>query len=114
MARRRNKYGNRKVDYDGYTFDSIAEKDRYIELRLMSNSNLITRLAVHPKYVIHDGFTNVDGKRRAQITYSPDFEYLLDNKWIYEDVKGVETAVFRLKRKLFEHRYSAAITIIKV
>lgn len=113
MGRRRNKYGNRKVEYDGYMFDSIAEKDRYIELRLLSAANEITHLAVHPKYVIHDGFTNVDGKRRAQITYSPDFEYRLDGKWRYEDVKGVETAVFRIKRKLFEHRYSAAITIVK-
>lgn len=113
MPRRRNKYGNRRVEYDGYTFDSIAEKNRYIELRLMADANLITHLAVHPKYVIHDGFTNAAGKRRSQITYSPDFEYRLDEQWVYEDVKGVETAVFRLKRKLFERRYSAAITIIK-
>ena len=32
MYKKGRKYGNRKVQIDGYTFDSVKEGNRYIEL----------------------------------------------------------------------------------
>ena len=56
---------------------------------------------------------NAEGKRIAKITYAPDFVYVEDGAKIYEDVKGVETAAFKIKRKLFEKRYGCVIRIVK-
>jgi hypothetical protein len=38
---------------------------------------------------------------QRKITYVADFQYLRDGKTIVEDVKGVQTPVFRMKLKLF-------------
>ena len=61
----------------------------------------ITMLEVHPKFELQPSF-KYKGKTIRAITYSADFEYM-DNDYNHtvEDVKGVETEVFRIKRKLF-------------
>jgi len=43
----------------------------------------------------------VRGKTVRSIVYKADFEYLEDGQTIIEDVKGVQTPVFKLKMKLF-------------
>ena len=35
---RYNKYNNKKVEYDGYRFDSIKECTRYKQLRLLERA----------------------------------------------------------------------------
>jgi hypothetical protein len=112
---RRSKYGNRKVKYDGYTFDSLAERDRYIQLRFMEQEGEITALCVHPRYELIAAYEKNERKIRAA-HYEADFEYRSndDGTLIIEDVKGVQTAVFKLKRKLFESMYPHEITIIQV
>ena len=85
-----NKYGNRTVRADGFTFDSQAEHRRYQALRLMERAGIIKDLDVHRRFLLHAG-----------IRYECDFSYIEDGKLVAEDVKGVETAVFRLKKKLF-------------
>ena len=110
---RRSKYGNKRVVYDGYVFDSKAELARYADLRLLEQAGHISGLTVHPRHTIHDAYTNADGKRRAKITYAPDFSYTEDDKLVFEDVKGVETAVFKSKRKLFEKRYNTVLRIVR-
>ena len=50
--------------------------------------------------------TASDGSRISKVTYIADFEYINETgETIVEDVKGVETAVFRLKRNLFLRLY---------
>ena len=39
-----SKYHNKKVIYNGITFDSIKEKNRYIELKLLERAGLIKNL----------------------------------------------------------------------
>jgi hypothetical protein len=46
-----------------------------------------------------------DGQRVQPITYVCDFRYIEDGREIVEDVKGVSTALFRVKEKLFRYRY---------
>ena len=62
-------------------------------------------MKVHPRYELEPKFTDADGKKHRSITYIGDFEYVQDGRVICEDVKGVETAVFRLKAELMARRY---------
>lgn len=39
------------------------------------------------------------------IEYIADFKYIENGKIIVEDVKGIQTDVFKLKHKLFEKKY---------
>ncbi len=101
----RSKYGNRKVDIDGYTFASEAEARRYGQLCLFVRAGEIRALKVHPKYLLQEAFTDAGGKRWSAINYVADFEYYENGQIVVEDVKGVETAVWRIKRKLFLKRH---------
>ena len=109
---KRSKYGNRKVKIDGHTFDSMAEGNRYLELKLIERAGGLCNLRVHPKWPL----LGVNGGKVAD--YIADFAYveMSGGKYVrdvIEDVKGVETAVFRLKAKLFKDQYGQAITLVK-
>lgn len=91
---RRSKYGNKKKTTNGIVFDSLKEERRYRELKLMEKAGLIHFLRVHPRYVIM-----VNGEKIC--VYVGDFEYVDEfGKTIVEDVKGVRTRDYILKRKL--------------
>ena len=99
-----NKYHNKKVQVDMYVFDSIAESRRYKELKLLEQAGSIKNLELQPRFLLQEGFRK-NGKTFRKIEYIADFQYLENGKIIIEDVKGKETEVFKLKRKLFEHEY---------
>ena len=114
-ANRASKYGNRKVQADGYVFDSHAESARYGQLQLMVSAGAISDLRVHPIYELQRAFVDRVGVRQRAIYYEGDFEYWEKGKKICEDVKGTEVAVFRIKRKLFLYNYPhIELRIIKV
>ena len=101
-----SKYNNKRITIDGITFDSLAEERRYRELLLLERAGEILDLKVHPKYLLYEKFTDDYGVHHRSITYIGDFEYRWENgQIICEDVKGVETAVFRLKAELMARRY---------
>ena len=94
-----NKYRNKKIVIDGIKFDSIAEGRRYKELKILEKGNYITDLKLQPK------FDNAKGEHVRAITYKADFSYIENGKIIVEDVKGVITKEFAIKKKLFEYKY---------
>ena len=102
------KYNNSKVEVDGYTFDSMAEYRRYVELKMLAQAGTITELVVHPSYELQPAFRTADGKRERAICYEGDFEYVENGRLIVEDVKGAETDVWKLKRKMFLANYPTA------
>ena len=105
-----NKYHARKTTVDGIRFDSKAEAARYVELKLMARAGEIKNLRLQPRYTIHDAFLALqDGKRYRKIEYVGDFEYweVKNKRLVCEDVKGVRTALYRLKRKLFLRTHPA-------
>lgn len=102
---RRHKYNAQAVVIDGIRFPSKAEGRRYRELKLLRASGDIVGLRVHPRYRLQDAFTDATGKRWRAIWYEADFEYQEDGRTVVEDVKGAETQVFRLKRKLFLYAF---------
>lgn len=100
-----NKYRNRKTIIDGIKFDSKAEARRYVELKLMQDAGHIKDLRLQPKFTLQESYKNNKGKTVRAITYIADFTYFQDGKNVVEDVKGVETKEFKLKKKLFENKY---------
>ncbi len=99
-----NKYGNRKVIIDDYIFDSIQESRRYKELKLLLKTGEISKLQLQPRFLLQEAFRK-NGKSYRKIEYVADFMYLQNGKYIVEDVKGIQTDVFKLKHKIFEKMY---------
>lgn len=99
-----NKYRNKKTQIGMYVFDSIAESKRYKELALLERAGEISNLELQPHFLLQEGFKK-NGKTHRKIEYIADFKYIENGKIIVEDVKGMETDVFKLKRKLFEYKY---------
>jgi Protein of unknown function (DUF1064) len=91
-----SKYNNRKMDCDGYTFDSISEWARYLQLKDMERAGEIHALEVHPVYKL---FVN----NQFVCKYVGDFSYTTASGAVTEDVKSSVTCklpTYRLKKKL--------------
>lgn len=88
---------NQKVWFDGYCFDSKAEKLRYTYLRSEKN---IRDLVVHPRFVLLEQ-SKPNGYMIRKIAYYADFMYTRDGCLIVEDVKGIRTLHYRIKAKFF-------------
>ena len=99
-----NKYKNKKVIEDDYIFDSIQESRRYKELKLLLRAGQIQDLELQPRFLLQEGFKK-NGKTYRKIEYIADFQYNENGKTIVEDVKGLQTDVFKIKHKLFEKKY---------
>lgn len=105
---KRHKYGVGPAEdrtVDGRVFASIAEARRYGELKLLERAGFIRKLELQPR--LHFA---IDGK--IIFTYVGDFRYLEGCLSKLEDVKGVRTPVYRLKKKLIEAQHR--IKIIEV
>ncbi len=102
----KNKYRAVKTEVDGIVFDSKREAARYMELMLLERAGEISHLELQPKY---DCIIN--GKKIC--TYKADFRYFTKLGNIVEDVKGVKTPIYRLKKKLVEALY-AGVTIQEI
>ena len=100
-----NKYGNKKTIIDNITFDSKAEANRYCELKMLLKGKVINALVLQPQYLLQEPFKDFSGKKQRAITYVSDFEYLENGKMVVEDVKGMKTDVYKLKKKLFLFKY---------
>ena len=99
-----NKYRNKKVIVDRKEFDSKKEAIRYKELKLLERAGEISNLELQPRFLLQDSFRK-NGKTFRRIEYIADFKYIENGKTIVEDVKGIQTDVFKLKHKIFEKVY---------
>lgn len=89
----RTKYGAHKTIVDSIVFASKKEAARYGELKLLAKAGKIRNLELQPKFPLVVNGTKV-------CTYIGDFSYFEDNKAVTEDVKGMKTPTYRLKRRL--------------
>ena len=112
---KRSKYGAIRVEVDGIRFDSKTEAVRYRELKLLDQAGKISHLTLLPTFLIQEAYTKPIGRRVRKIEYRADFEYVdtETEKKIVEDVKGMATAVYKLKKKLVEKIHGIEITEIK-
>lgn len=100
--RRYSKYNAKKKVVDGHTFDSKREAQRYCELKLFVRAGEIRNLELQPRFLLQDKFVDKQGNKHRKIEYVADFFYIdKDDKKIVEDVKGVLTDVYKLKKKMF-------------
>lgn len=107
-----NKFKNKRVQIDGYWFDSIAESRRYEELKLLLKAGEIRLLEIHPRYELQPAFVDRDGVKQKPITYIADFAYCEGGDRVVEDIKGgraTQTKDYKLKAKMFRYRYAALV-----
>lgn len=100
------KYHNKRTTVDGITFDSKKEARRYVELKMLEKCGAISQLVLQPRFELQESFKK-SGKAHRKIEYVADFMYR-DNKksvTVIEDIKGMRTDVYKLKKKLFEYKY---------
>ena len=99
-----HKYHAIPTEVDGILFASRLEARRYSELRLMGQAGEIRDLELQPRYPIR-----INGQ--LVCTYVADFRYfdVQRNREVVEDVKGVRTREFVLKKKLVKAVYGIDI-----
>ena len=96
------KYHNRKTEIDGMVFDSKKEASRYLDLKLLESGGSIQNLRRQVKYELIPS-QKICGKTERGVSYVADFVYDFEGKTIVEDVKGMKTDVYKLKRKLMKY-----------
>lgn len=104
----RSKYHAKKVELDGMVFDSMKEAARWRELVLEQRAGAIKDLRRQVKYELIPAHKGVVRSERA-CAYIADFTYYRGGEFIVEDVKGVRTEVYKIKRKLMAAKYGIEI-----
>jgi Protein of unknown function (DUF1064) len=109
----RHKYGATVGEAGGIRFQSKAEAARWGELCLLERAKLIRELERQPAFPIV--VTNPAGRAVIVAAYIADFRYTVvpEGIRVIEDVKGIETPLYRLKKKLVEAQYGITITEIR-
>jgi hypothetical protein len=99
IKKEKNKYQNKICYFDGFTFKSIKEMERYIELKADPD---VEDLKCHPRFIICP-----ESDEYKAVIYEADFLYRKNGELIVEDVKGMKRGVpyelFKLKKKLMYH-----------
>ena len=103
------KYNNSKTMVFGILFDSKAEAARYLELRALEKAGAITELHTQVWFELIPAMA---GER--SVNYVADFTYIKDGKMIVEDVKGVKTQAYILKRKMMLWKHNIRITEVSM
>lgn len=115
-----SKYHNHKIVIGGMKFDSKKEAMRWVELNHLQDAGEITNLRRQVKFTLipaqREGETiTARGIQRPgkvierECFYVADFVYEQDGKTVVEDVKGMKTDAYILKRKMLLHFYGIRI-----
>ena len=110
MWKSKSKYRNVPTVIDGLRFSSKAEAARYSELKLLQAANQVRWFIRQPRFDLGNGIVYVAD---FLVVWNADETTFSDTRVTVEDVKGVETDVFKLKRKLFEARYGELTLVTK-
>jgi hypothetical protein len=119
-----SKYHSKKVTVNGVTFDSKKEYIRFCQLSQLEKAGAITNLQRQVKFELipaqyetverygKGGKRLKDGRKCVEraVCYLADFVFEIDGKTIVEDVKGVKTKEYILKRKLMLHVHGIKIS----
>ncbi len=125
---RKSKYQNKKVTYNGQTFDSKREAKRHQELLLLERAGVISDLQTQVSFELLPAFFEEvptgeiykRGPKKGQpktkkvcveqsVKYVADFVYYENGKKIVEDAKGFRTDDYIIKRKLMLHVHGIRI-----
>lgn len=103
-----SKYGAKPVVADGVRFDSAAERERWEQLKILQRAGRISGLERQIAFPFRIN-------RELMFTYYADFRYLdaETGRTVVEDVKGVATPVYKIKKKIIEASYRIEIVEIR-
>lgn len=110
-----------KTTIDGITFDSKMESQYYLYLKELKAKGIVESFRLQPEFILQDKFMIVDGqvifgedpnfnkiKRQTKAPTVQAIKYISDFEVVYADghieivdPKGIATADFELKRKMF-------------
>lgn len=107
---KKSKYHNEKMQYDGRTFDSKWEMERYCELKLLEKAGRIKDLKCQERFVLIEKSTE-----HRETAYVADFTYYENGKLVVEDCKSkiTKTSTYQIKKKLMFERYGIKIREIE-
>lgn len=97
-----HKFKAKAVFVNEIRFPSFKEATRYSKLSFLEKENIISDLELQPVYPIIINEIKI-GK------WIGDFKFTYNGTKIVEDVKGKETDVFKLKKKIIEALYPGVI-----
>lgn len=105
---KRGKYGAVATTVNGIRFASKAESERYQQLIIAERAGKIRALVLQPAWPLI-----VEGVKVA--TYRADFSYIdvATDTEVVEDVKGMSTPVYKLKKKMMAAFYGIEIQEIR-
>ena len=105
---KKSKYRNEKVCIEGIVFDSKKEGARYRQLKMLEDAGKISALILQPVFYLAPSVV-IAGKKKPALRYVADFQYREGDKIITEDVKGVLTDVYVIKKHLMKHIFDIDI-----
>ena len=109
--KRTNKYKNIKTTVGNLKFDSKKEAKRFEELLLLLKAHEIEELRLQHSFTLIESYTALDGEKIKAMKYIADFTYIDRLRgFIVEDVKGKQTDVYKMKKKLMKDIYDISIT----
>lgn len=105
---RQSKYHAKKATNKYGTFDSLKEYKRFLELKKLEDEGKIEGLErqvpfeLVPKLSLKVPRTKNGRSQRTEIAvkYVADFTYYVNGLYVVEDVKGMRTSEYIIKRKL--------------
>ena len=96
---KRSKFGNKRTLYQGVVYDSQKEASRAVELDLLKRTGEVLCWMPHVVFPLSKG-----------VSYEADFVVVYADWHVeVEDVKGVKTQAYRIKKKLFLEKYHKEI-----
>ena len=107
------KYRNKRQRIDGHKFDSRREAAVYLSYKLLERAGEINALEVHPRFTMR--VTGPDGISRKIGEAILDFQYwdTRDKQRHWVDVKGLDNAMSKWKRKHIEAQYAIKVELVR-
>lgn len=116
-----SKYHAKKTVVDGIVFDSLKEARRYGILKAQEQAGEIHGLKRQVEFILipEQREENTIGPRggvrkgkliERKVSYIADYVYMRNHELIVEDVKGMRTPEYIIKRKLMHHIHGIKIT----
>lgn len=127
MRANRPKYGNKRVEWQGISFDSKKEMQRYLVLKDAQENGVISDLQLQPKWELIPKITETYVKHlktkdkicertvMLPIHYTADFSYIKDGELIVEDVKSSPLLLSRdvpLRLKMMKYFHDIDVRLV--